>query len=92
MPSTPTSVSPNWNRPPGTWRAPQAALEKIIQLDRYAEEPYRQLMTLQAGQGRTDAIKATWRLLQRRLIEVDVDPDRATARLYRRLSSGESAA
>jgi hypothetical protein len=49
-------------------------------------------MSLQAGQGRPDAVKATWRQLQRRLIEIDLDPDPATARLYRILVAEEPAA
>jgi DNA-binding SARP family transcriptional activator len=60
-------------------------LERIIDKDRYAEEPYRRLMALQASRGRRDAVTATWRLLQRRLADLDVDVDEATARLYRTL-------
>jgi DNA-binding SARP family transcriptional activator len=70
--------------------AAEAVLERAIELDRYGEEPYRRLMLLQAGQGRTDAVKATWRALQRRLVEIDLDPDPATVRLYRRLVNGDS--
>ncbi|MBV9660681.1 MAG: LysM peptidoglycan-binding domain-containing protein [Acidimicrobiales bacterium] len=76
----------------GNPAAAEATLEKVIDLDRYAEEPYRRLMTLQAGQGRTDAVKATWRQLQRRLVEIDLDPDPATGRLYRQLVADEPAA
>jgi len=36
---------------------------------------------LQDGQGRLDAVGATWWLLRRRLAELDVDVD-ATVRLY----------
>ena len=59
-----------------------ATLEGAIDLDRYAEEPYRRLMALQAAHGRLDAVTATWQLLQRRLADLDVDVDDATARLY----------
>jgi len=69
-----------------------AVLERATELDRYAEEPHRRLMLLQAHQGRTDAVKATWRALQRRLVEIDLDPDPATARLYRRLVADEPVA
>ena len=62
-------------------------LERVIGLDLYAEEPYRRLMTLQAAQGRLDAVAATWRLLQRRLAELDLDVDDATARLYHALAA-----
>ena len=60
-------------------------LERIIDLDRYAEEPYRRLMTLHAAHGRRDAVTATWQLLVRRLADLDIDVDEATARLYRTL-------
>jgi len=76
----------------GNTAAAEAVLEKLIDLDRYAEEPYRRLMSIQAGQRRSDAVKATWRQLQRRLIELDLDPDPATARLYRSLVAEEPAA
>lgn len=69
-----------------------AVLEKVIDLDRFAEEPYRRLMTLHAGQGRIDSVKATWRKMQRCLVEIDLDPDPATARLYRTLVSEDHAA
>lgn len=69
---------------------PDAALdvlERAIALDRYAEEPYRRLMTLQAAQGRPDAVGATWQLLRRRLAELDVDIDDATVDLYHALTN-----
>ena len=62
-------------------------LERAIALDRYAEEPYRRLMTLQAAQGRQDAVGATWQLLRRRLAELDVDIDDATVGLYHALTN-----
>ncbi|MGH8994441.1 MAG: AfsR/SARP family transcriptional regulator, partial [Acidimicrobiales bacterium] len=62
-------------------------LERAIDLDRYAEEPYRRLMALHAAHGRIDAVTATWQLLQRRLADLDVDVDDATARLYRSLTA-----
>jgi DNA-binding SARP family transcriptional activator len=68
-----------------------ATLERIIDLDRYAEEPYRRLMSLHAAHGRRDAVTATWQLLQRRLADLDVDVDEATARLYRTLIATDSA-
>jgi len=37
-------------------------LERVIELDRYAEEPYRRLMALHARCGRPDALSATWKL------------------------------
>ena len=64
-----------------------AVLERAIDLDRYAEEPYRRLMTLHAGHGRLDAVTTTWQLLQGRLADLDVDMDETTASLYRTLTT-----
>jgi DNA-binding SARP family transcriptional activator len=65
-------------------------LERVIDLDRYAEEPYRRLMTLHAAHGRLDAVTATWKLLQRRLADLDVDTDDATANLYHALTTAST--
>jgi DNA-binding SARP family transcriptional activator len=62
-------------------------LDRVIAFDRYAEEPYRRMMTLYAEAGRHDAVRSTWRLLQRSLAEIDVDVDDATTRLYRDLTT-----
>lgn len=69
---------------------PQAALvvlEKAVALDGVAEEPYRRLMTAQARLERPDAVKATWRALQRRLADLDLDSEPPTLRLYRSLTA-----
>jgi DNA-binding SARP family transcriptional activator/LysM repeat protein len=58
-------------------------LEQAIDLDRYAEEPYRRLMTLYAACDRPDAVTVTWRLLHQRLGDLDLDVEAATVRLYR---------
>ena len=68
-----------------------ATLERAIELDRYAEEPYRRLMALQAARGRLDAVGSTWRQLNLRLAELDFDAEPATSRLYRTLAAGEGA-
>jgi len=68
-----------------------ATLEQAIELDGYAEEPYRRLMTLQAARGRLDAVGSTWRQLNRRLAELDLDVEPASARLYRTLTAGQEA-
>jgi DNA-binding SARP family transcriptional activator len=65
-------------------------LERVVELDRYAEEPYRRLMTLQAGLSRLDAVSATWQMLHRRLAELDLEVDEATVRLYRSLVDDSS--
>lgn len=67
---------------------PQAALvvlEKAITLDGIAEEPYRRLMVVQGRLGRLDAVRATWRAMQRRLADLDIDPEPRTLHLYRTL-------
>jgi DNA-binding SARP family transcriptional activator len=69
-----------------------ATLERAIDLDRYAEEPYRRLMVLHAAHGRLDAVTATWKLLQARLADLDLDMEPATTRLYRTLISTETEA
>ena len=66
-------------------------LERVIGLDLYAEEPYRRLMTIQARHGRPDAVTATWQTLQRRLADLDVEVDEATARLYRSLTKSDAS-
>ncbi|MDA8285077.1 MAG: BTAD domain-containing putative transcriptional regulator, partial [Actinomycetota bacterium] len=66
-----------------------ATLERAVELDRYAEEPYRRLMTLHAARGRLDAVSSTWRQLNLRLAELDLDVEPATARLYRTLTAWE---
>ena len=71
--------------------AADATLHRAIDINRYAEEPYRRLMTLQAERGRLDAIAHTWRLLQSRLDEIDVDPEPATVRLHRSLTAPEES-
>ena len=70
----------------------QATLERVVDLDRYAEEPYRRLMMLQSRQGRDDAVRTTWRLLQRRLLDLDLDPDPSSLRLYRSLTESHGSA
>jgi DNA-binding SARP family transcriptional activator len=66
-------------------------LERAIALDRYAEEPYRRLMALHGAEGRLDAVREVWRLLQGRLAELDLDVEPATAALYRQLTAPQPA-
>lgn len=75
----------------GNHPAAEAVLERTVDLVRYGEEPYRRLMALQANGGRIDAVRATWRLLQRRLLDLDLDPDPASERLFRSLVEPSSA-
>jgi DNA-binding SARP family transcriptional activator len=62
-----------------------ATLERAIELDHYAEEPYRRLMVLQGSLGQVDTVSATWKLLHARLEELDLEVEEATTRLYRSL-------
>jgi len=69
-----------------------AALEEAIEMDRYAEEPYRRLMVLQAARNRPGTVAATWRLLQGRLSALDLEVEDATSRLYHSLTGTETRA
>jgi two-component SAPR family response regulator len=62
-------------------------LERAIDLDRYAEEPYRRLMTFHASCARPDAVTATWRLLNQRLGDLHLEVDAATVRLFRSITT-----
>jgi DNA-binding SARP family transcriptional activator len=61
------------------------ALEQAVDADPIAEELYRGVMRLQAAQGRPDAVRRTYRLLARRLADLDVDPDAETEQLVAEL-------
>jgi DNA-binding SARP family transcriptional activator len=62
-----------------------AALEQAISVDPVAEELYRRVMRLEAELGRPDAVRRTYRLLARRLADLDVDPDPETEQLVAKL-------
>ena len=66
-----------------------AVLERAIELDRYAEEPYRRLMALHAAHGHLETLAALWQCLGRRLADLDVEMDPATIRLYRSLTASD---
>jgi DNA-binding SARP family transcriptional activator len=61
------------------------ALEQAIAADPVAEELYRRLMRLQAELGRPDGVRRTYRLLARRLAELEADPDPETEKLVAEL-------
>ena len=61
-------------------------LVRAVEIGGCAEEPCRRLMILQARLGRTDAVASTWLNLQRRLAELELDPEPATVTLYRRMA------
>jgi DNA-binding SARP family transcriptional activator len=60
-------------------------LERAVEISGSAEEPSRRLMILQNRLDRPDAVASTWRGLQRRLADLDLDPDPETVCLYRQL-------
>jgi DNA-binding SARP family transcriptional activator len=62
-----------------------AALEQAIELDPICEDAYRRLITLLAHLHRDDAAQRSWRLLQGRLAELDLEPEDKTARLVHEL-------
>lgn len=61
-----------------------AAMDRAIDQDPYAEELYEAVMDLQIMLGRRDAAARTLRLLERRLAELDVEPQDRTRRLLYR--------
>jgi DNA-binding SARP family transcriptional activator len=62
-----------------------AALERTIEIDSICEDAYRRLIILQSELGRADAAQRTWRLLQGRLTELDLEPEAATTDLVREM-------
>lgn len=62
------------------------ALERARVLDRYAEEIYQHIMSLQARMGRSDAVRRTYRLLEAALEELGVDPSEESQQLLSRLT------
>jgi DNA-binding SARP family transcriptional activator len=61
------------------------ALEQAVAADPVAEELYRRVMRLEAELGRPDAVRRAYRLLARRLADLDVDPDAETEQLVAEL-------
>jgi DNA-binding SARP family transcriptional activator len=62
-----------------------SALEQAVAADPVAEELYRRVMRLEAELDRPDAVRRTYRLLARRLADLDVDPDPETEQLVAEL-------
>jgi DNA-binding SARP family transcriptional activator len=67
-----------------------AVLERTIELDSICEDAYRRLIALQAQLGRHDAAQRTWRLLQGRLAELDLEPEESTADLVHDILTSKS--
>lgn len=59
------------------------ALAVAISWDPYTEQLYQHLIRLQTAAGRGEAASSTFRLLRRRLAEIDAEPDPDTERLLR---------
>jgi DNA-binding SARP family transcriptional activator len=69
----------------GDQEGARSALEQAVAADPVAEELYRRVMRLEAELGRPDAVRRTYRLLARRLADLDVDPDPETEQLVAEL-------
>ncbi len=69
----------------GDDEAAVAALSQGIAADPFAEELYRRTMLLQARLGRIDDMRRTFKELERRLADIDVDPDPTTEALVAEL-------
>jgi DNA-binding SARP family transcriptional activator len=62
----------------GSWQA----LQRAVEVDPFAEQIYRRIMRLQSKLGRPDDAAATYRRLQARLVEIDLEPMPESERLY----------
>lgn len=67
----------------GSWQA----LQRAVEVDPYAEQIYRRIMRLQSKLGRPDDAAATFRRLQARLVEVDLEPTPESTRLHTELTA-----
>ncbi len=54
------------------------AAEQALAVDPYDEAVYRQVMRFQARHGRPDAVARAYRLLERRLLDLDAEPEPLT--------------
>ncbi len=66
----------------GSWQA----LQRAVEVDPYAEQIYRRIMRLQSKLGRPDDAAATYRRLQARLLEIDLEPTPESEKLHADLS------
>jgi DNA-binding SARP family transcriptional activator len=67
----------------GSWQA----LQRAVEVDPYAEQIYRRIMRLQSKLGRPDDAAATYRRLQARLTEIDLEPTPESEKLYADLTA-----
>ena len=66
----------------GDARGAWSALQRALEVDPYAEQIYRRIMRLQAKLSRPDDAEATYRRLQAKLQEIDLEPTPETEKLY----------
>ena len=66
----------------GSWQA----LQRAVEVDPYAEQIYRRIMRLQSKLGRPDDAAATYRRLQARLVEIELEPTPESEKLHAELS------
>jgi DNA-binding SARP family transcriptional activator len=66
----------------GSWQA----LQRAVEVDPYAEQIYRRIMRLQTKLGRPDDAVATYRRLQARLVEIDLEPTPESEKLHAELN------
>jgi DNA-binding SARP family transcriptional activator/uncharacterized membrane protein YheB (UPF0754 family) len=69
----------------GDVRAALDALERAVEVDPLAEQLYRRIMRLQAKLARPDQVDATFRTLQARLGEFDLEPSPESEKLHAEL-------
>lgn len=62
------------------------AAEQALAVDPYDEAVYRQVMRFQARHGRPDAVARAYRLLERRLLDLDAEPEPLTRQLLAELA------
>ena len=75
----------------GDARAAWAALQRALEVDPYAEQIYRRIMRLQAKLSRPDDAEATYRRLEAKLQEVDLQPTPETEKLHAEVCPARSA-
>ncbi len=66
----------------GDARGAWAALQRALEVDPFAEQIYRRVMRLQAKLSRPDDADATFRRLQAKLLEIDLQPTPESDKLY----------
>ena len=71
----------------GSWQA----LQRAVEVDPYAEQIYRRIMRLQSKLGRPDDAAATYRRLQARLVEIDLEPTPESQKLHADLAATPGA-